>query len=86
MILQATGDSHINYYCGDDSYLGVGSDGNGLNVMGVMLMITRAKFKGQNTVGYAEDKLHELNRRIRAIELAKPYSSLSTIPEEAEDD
>lgn len=86
MLLLATGDSHINYYCDGDSYLGVGDDGNGLNVMGVMFMIVRAKFKGKNTVAYAEDKLYELNRRIRIIEMSKPFISLSTIPEETDED
>jgi hypothetical protein len=86
MLLQATGDTQLNYYCGDDTYLGVGNDGNGLNVMGVLMMITRAKINSKGHNSYAEEKLSELTMKIRGLELSKQITYLSTIPEEAEDD
>ena len=81
MILCGSGDSQINFNCGNDTYLGIGPDGLGLNVMGVLMMIVRSKIKGNSTKNYAEEKFAELNNRIRAIELQKPGLSLSTIEE-----
>jgi predicted NAD-dependent protein-ADP-ribosyltransferase YbiA (DUF1768 family) len=84
MVLNLSGDSQINFDCGNDTYLGVGPDGLGLNVMGVLTMIVRSKFnfKGKNGKVYAEDKFTELNSRIRAVELSKPGLSLTTIEED----
>jgi predicted NAD-dependent protein-ADP-ribosyltransferase YbiA (DUF1768 family) len=44
-VLLKTGDTQINYDCGNDSYLGIGQDGTGLNIMGVLMMLVRAKFR-----------------------------------------
>ena len=88
MILQSSGDAHINVDCGIDSYLGVGPDGLGLNIMGVLMMIVRAKFKFKDgsLIIYAEEKFAELNNRIRGIELSRNGLSLSTIHEEDVED
>jgi predicted NAD-dependent protein-ADP-ribosyltransferase YbiA (DUF1768 family) len=81
MVLCSTYDSQINFNCGNDTYLGVGPDGLGLNVMGVLMMIVRSKIRINGTKTYSEEKFAELNNRIRAIELSKPILSLSTIEE-----
>ena len=88
MILQSSGDSHINVDCGSDSYLGIGPDGLGLNIMGVLMMIVRAKFKVKDNglITYAEEKFAELNVRIRGIELSRNGITLTTIHEEDEED
>jgi predicted NAD-dependent protein-ADP-ribosyltransferase YbiA (DUF1768 family) len=88
MLVQTSGDSQINFDCGNDSYLGIGPDGFGLNIMGVLVMIVRAKFKLKDSglITYAEEKFAELNYRISGIELSKNGLSLSTITEEYEDD
>lgn len=82
MVLCGTGDSQINFDCGNDTYLGVGPDGFGLNVMGVLMMIVRSKIKcNTHAKAYSDEKFAELNNRIRIIELSKPGLSLPTIEE-----
>jgi hypothetical protein len=81
MVLYGTNDSQINFNCGNDTYLGVGPDGLGLNIMGVLTMMVRSKIKGNSSKTYADEKFTELNNRIRAIELSKPTLSLATIEE-----
>lgn len=88
MLARRTGDAHLNFDCGIDPYLGIGPDSSGLNVMGVLTMFVRAKFKfkGFDTINYAQAKFHKLKLQIRLMELSRDTLKLESIQEVEECD
>lgn len=89
-LLSRTDDSYIKYVTTDDSYLGTGPDGEGLNIMGIILMVIRLNLnKGYGRHrSFVDECVSKLKHRVRALELSpsnKFLISLPTIYETAEE-
>jgi len=73
MILRTLGGYHINYHAGNDTFLGSGFDGKGLNLLGILIMLLRDEIlKNDNTTSMS--MLREACKKLNYIEINQPYN------------
>ena len=69
MMLKLTGYAYLRYIDDDDSFLGMGLNGYGLNAMGVILMLARQYFHNKSCDDAADTGFRNLTAKINSIKM-----------------
>lgn len=88
MMLLSTKHDYLYYSVGNDNFLGTGFDNSGLNIMGILYMVTRDKLINGN-IKYSRQLLNSVCTQLSLLEIntqRNKYDQLAVIYESDEDD